>query len=339
MTAIVITTINDVSSVTEFDKIASDYNDVELYVIGDEKTPDLKVINGNYYSIESQQKLGFDVSQFPKSCYTRKNIGYALAYKDCHQYIINADDDNYPIGNDYIDNMLECFNSKPRYYLNSSNQYCNYLPFFCNSETNPHVWPRGIPPSASYGSNLDYSGRSLGDEIGVVAALWNESPDFDAIGHILYDYINFKFEENITIRNFQKNKFSPYNSQNTAFIRKLLPLQFLPPNVGRACDIWASYLSQHVMKQYGYSICFASPTVVQRRNVHSYNNDVVDEFECITKVDLFVSALNGVYSRRVTDESMIDMYHRCCEAVACIMPVHFMKNVDKWLRLIDSFNA
>ena len=76
---IVITSINKkTEAIKKYDKNGK-WN---LIVIGDKKTPNIKLNNGIYLSLKDQKKLNFKlISNLPINSYQRINIGYLLAIK------------------------------------------------------------------------------------------------------------------------------------------------------------------------------------------------------------------------------------------------------------------
>jgi hypothetical protein len=61
------------------------------------------------------------------------------------------------------------------------------------------------------------------------------------------------------------DNFAPYNSQNTAIARKLLPLNYLFRNLParRFDDILSSYVAQAVFKHHGYTQVYGQPLAKQ----------------------------------------------------------------------------
>ena len=92
---IVITTINKTTkAIKEYDK-KKDWN---LIVIGDKKTPKIKLNNGVYINLDEQKNLGFTCTRdIPINCYQRINIGYLYALKNGAEIIASIDDDNIPL--------------------------------------------------------------------------------------------------------------------------------------------------------------------------------------------------------------------------------------------------
>lgn len=304
----------------------------DLVVVGDKKTTGKKPKDCHYLSPEDQKKLGYQSSGLiPWNNYARKNIGYIFAYKELGaEYVISTDDDNIP--NQYWPMMvqyskktspLKCANS-----IETNEKFFNFLPFFTPLGAG-EIWPRGLPLQhvRTIPKTLPWDYKS---NVGVVAGLWDGSPDFDAIGHSIFDGTDWKFRQGCALYNNCKS-LSPYNTQNTLITRELLPFQYLSYGIGRANDIWTSYVSQFVMRQTGYSVVYTSPTVYQQRNEHSFNKDFEEEMLCYTKTEELVAALEKVEIK--TD--IVSYYLDLCEAMDSFIPGGngvFHAGVRYWLK-------
>jgi hypothetical protein len=297
----------------------------DFVVVGDKKTPPMSLSYGIYLSPEDQTKLPFKLSELlPWNCYERKNIGYLYAHKilgtDC---IISTDDDNYPIDN--WPSLVNNFRADCKNTLYAKKMpFANPLPFFSNQG---EVWARGIP--LSFIKSYSVLKGNVNSQIKVIAGLWDGSPDFDALGHIFYDHIDWKFKPNLALLK-ARHVFSPYNTQNTAFTCDIAKYQFLCPQIGRSCDIWASYLSQRVMQSDGQDVLFVTSTVEQKRNIHDYRQDIIDEKTTLLQSEEFVERLQSV--NRKNQESSDDYYMRLCEEVHELMPLDFIKWIECWLK-------
>src|SRR3989344_7934094 len=81
------------------------------------------------------------------------------------------------------------------------------------------------------------------NEIGVFQGISLGDPDIDAKTRIVYPKpmpLSKVYEKNYVL----KHIWSPYNSQNTMFSKKLFPLAFMWSTAGRSEDIYASYVWQ-----------------------------------------------------------------------------------------------
>ena len=320
--AIVITTIFENTAIEHFDKICQDRG-WKLIVIGDKKTPNLSV-NG-YYSVEQQKKEFrnsklFDLTPF--NSYIRKNLGYILAWRSGADYIFSLDDDNYPINEKSLDIMLSAFAEKTLYKNKITSKSGNFLKLF--NTTDRRIWPRGIP--FQYIDELKYDDCGMCNPF-VVASLWNGSPDFDVIGHVLHDDIDWNFKEDVSL--FSNQSMMPYNTQATVFVREVLPYQLMFPNVGRMCDILTGYISQYVMlnKFKTTGVKYIGPQIKQIRNEHDYYKDFRDEIYTLINADRIVSKLlESPVS--LTDGNEIFSY--AIEVLKDILPNGSKEYVEAW---------
>ena len=91
---IVTTTINNITPALERFDAMSDWH---LIVIGDKKTPDMKLRNGTFIPWQDQSKLGFECEKYiPWNVIQRRNLGYLLAVREGADLIATIDDDNIP---------------------------------------------------------------------------------------------------------------------------------------------------------------------------------------------------------------------------------------------------
>jgi hypothetical protein len=94
--------------------------------------------------------------------------------------------------------------------------------------------------------------------------------------------------------------WSPFNSQNTALARDVVPAYFLSPYIGRYDDIWAGYVVNRIAEHLGDAIAFGSPLVRQDRNPHNLWNDLDAERNGMIMTDDFCAALRSIPLRGTT---------------------------------------
>jgi hypothetical protein len=82
-----------------------------------------------------------------------------------------------------------------------------------------------------------------------------------------------------------------FNSQNTAFVRELAPCMFMLPGVGRYDDIFASLITQRVMREHGYHVFHGKPFTWQQRHEHDLIADLAAEFWGMGNVEKFADVL------------------------------------------------
>ena len=76
-------------------------NQAPFIVIGDRKSPPTYELPGaDYYGLERQHQTFPEFSQaLPIGHYSRKNLGYLLALRAGCEWLLETDDDNYPLDN------------------------------------------------------------------------------------------------------------------------------------------------------------------------------------------------------------------------------------------------
>jgi len=286
MRFVVMTTINDPQ---ESVKVISKISDVSLIVVGDKKTPiGWEFEKVEYLSVDSQQELNFALIQIlPFNHYSRKNLGYLQAMMRGATEIIDIDDDNIP------SNLV--FPSNDVFEQTEGNLgFINVYNLF----TKQKVWPRGLPLSliAKDYSNIFLSFKK--SKVGIWQGLVNNEPDVDAIYRLT---INDKFVfDNRNPVVLGLGTFSPFNSQNTLFVKELFPLLYLPISVSfRFTDILRSYVAQAIMQVYGWQLGFRDANVIQLRNDHDLLSDFISEIPMYERddiVDLVSSVVSSKYS-------------------------------------------
>ena len=174
---IVTTTINPVTEALEKFDAMSDWN---LVVIGDKKTPEIKLKNGEFISARHQKDLGFKcVEMIPWNVIQRRNIGYLVALKNGADIIASIDDDNIP--HDDWGTDLKIGNTVTRRTI-SDDLVCDSL--FEHSNVTPEkLWHRGFPVQLL--EERSNRTESIGSGyVDVQAGLWNGDPDIDAVCRI-----------------------------------------------------------------------------------------------------------------------------------------------------------
>jgi len=294
---IVTTTINPITKALEkFDL----FNDWNLIVIGDKKTPDIKLKNGEFISHKHQDTLGFKiVSHIPWNSIQRRNIGYLIALKRGADIIASIDDDNIPfdnwgqdisVGKDVTEKCI------------SDTLICDSL-YEHKDCTRQKIWHRGFPVQNLEERYLRKEFIKTGN-VAIEAGLWNGDPDVDAICRIAGGPFNLKFSN---LRFLIDNTcFSPFNTQNTFFSKEAAICMCLPYDIGRMDDIWASYMTQRIMREINKFVLFTGPTVFQDRNIHDLTKDLQNEMIGYRNTLHFINRLNKI---NVNGKSIIEMYN------------------------------
>ena len=145
-------------------------------------------------------------------------------------------------------------------------------------------------------------------KVGVWQGLADESPDVDAI-YRLTDNLPCIFDENEPIV-LDVGNVCPFNSQNTAIIKELFPLLYLPCFVTfRFCDILRGLIAQPIMWLYGYRLGFTKATVTQIRNEHDYYEDFISEIPMYQYSEkVFETTDKSISSSRSITDNLVNSY-------------------------------
>ena len=303
---VVVTTIN--APTPSIHKLTELPEPWKIVIVGDKKTKndDWKVFEGSnklvFLSVEAQEKLNYKTTKYiPYNSYTRKNIGYLYAIEHGAKEIYETDDDNIFTT---FDQLYNDFNfSKVSYAENNITNMINPYAYFGR----PTVWPRGFRLSDI---GYDWSNKfyiSTSEQITskplVYQGLANGDPDVDAIfrltrANALYP-IKLDFYDLYPLLYFPGN-YIPINSQNTRFLYDAFPALALPTTVAfRVCDIWRGFIMERFIWGYNGTVIFHSPSVYQKRNVHDYYIDFVDEEALYYGLEDILNGLNADIKKKI----------------------------------------
>ena len=268
MNAVVVTSINSpTKSVQEFASI----NNLQLYVVGDKKTPtNWKYPGVIYLSPADQEADQYEISnRLPFNHYSRKMIGYLHAINDGADFIIDTDDDNIPYENYSFPVFSGSFNT----IIDKNNDFVNIYELF----TEMKIWPRGLPLDLINKKTINTEKlKQQNSEIGIWQGLADNDPDVDAIYRLTSD-IPCNFEKRAPVV-LEEGIVCPFNTQNTKIRKELFPLLYLPSTVTfRYTDILRGLVAQPIMWLYNYKLGFSEATVFQERNPHNYFKDFLSE--------------------------------------------------------------
>lgn len=270
MKAIVTTTIYSVSEAVK--KFAT-FNDWNLYIVGDTKTPHQEYIdfekehtNVKYLSPEYQDTNYKEISDLIgwKSI-ERRNIGFLEALKDGAEIIASVDDDNIPLDHWGKDLLL----GKPTNVYYYSSDEIAFDPVGATNYT--ELWHRGFPIQELKNRQNKYKITRKTVIPDIQADFWNGDPDIDAVCRLEHKPMCFFDDKYFPMAT---NTFSPFNSQNTFFTREALKKYLVVPGVGRMDDIWPSYY----MESIGFQVIYNKASVFQDRNVQNLTKNMTMEY-------------------------------------------------------------
>ncbi|PIR89077.1 MAG: hypothetical protein COU07_03230 [Candidatus Harrisonbacteria bacterium CG10_big_fil_rev_8_21_14_0_10_40_38] len=265
------------------------HDNVFYVVIGDKKTPpeaekyckDLgnkHKVEIEFLGVEDQEKY---LKKFPElnkhlvyNSIQRRNIGILLAYEKGAEIIVTIDDDNFVVEKDFIGKNLIVGKEVSLDCLSSNTKWVNVCQFLKEKNDFP-FYHRGFPMEKRW-LNEKITKKKKTGKVVVNAGFWLEDPDIDAITRLTIpiDVKSYTRDKNFML---DHGTWSPFNSQNTALAREVIPAYFLSPYIGRYDDIWASYIVQRIAHHRKEYISYGLPMVIQKRNPHNYFKDFEKE--------------------------------------------------------------
>ncbi|MFP5275981.1 MAG: hypothetical protein ACLGPM_02610 [Acidobacteriota bacterium] len=318
--SIVTTTINVPSALRDY---AANFRffghkDVNFIVIGDRKshpaTRDFctnlnEIYPCTFLDIPAQERY---LERFPRlwkhlrfDSIQRRNIGLLFAYENGAEAIITIDDDNFVLGQDFV-TLHSCVGSAcelPTYA--STSGFFNVCSFLKEAD-DASFYHRGFPQAQRWNkTNTFVSTHKTARRVAINAGFWLDNPDIDALTRMERPRIVLGYKPEWP-GNFalQPGTWSPFNSQNTALMREVVPAYFLSPYVGRYDDIWPSYIINRIAQHVGDVISFGNPLVRQERNPHDLWKDLDAERDGMMMTDSLCAALRSIELSRRT-------YHEC----------------------------
>ena len=276
--------------------------ELEFFVIGDVQAPDdeirefLRTVEpARYYSADDQRKLGYESCELLAWRHPgRRSIGLLEAVKAGADVVIHADDDNTGIEPSYFSCFERLVGSVfTGLQVTSATGWVDAAWFL-----QPSVHHRGFPHQLWHPFEPPEVGSVKQARIGVAAGLWLGDPDIDAITRITNRPICMSASP-VADAGFVVDPkcYSPFNSQNTAFARELLPAMVMLTPYGRFDDIWCSYIAERVMREHGWAVHYGKPYVWQQRlggRDKRLMKDLADEVEGMTHTLRFIDTLNQI---------------------------------------------
>lgn len=310
-TAIITTTIYIPKLLEDYIKDAVDNKqDCFFVVIGDKKTPvEAKKYCEDLGRQYHQEMIFMDVADqvvylekypelaehLPYNSIQRRNIGLLYAFANGAENIITIDDDNYLADKDFI--RQHAVGEKEMTVVSSDKNWLNVCEYL-EEKYGRTFYHRGFPQEIRFQS--DEKKETLKKiKVVVNAGFWLDDPDIDALTRLYYlgkpvEVTRYLKENNFAL---EKGTWSPFNSQNTALAREVIPAYFLSPYIGRYDDIWAAYVVKKIADHLDHYISFGNPIVVQKRNPHNYWNDLAKESTGAMLTLKFVEILKNVNLR------------------------------------------
>ncbi len=295
------------------DSLLSRFEDVDVIITGDYKSP----LETKKFCQNLQKKFGINIefmdvndqnlymnkyselkNFIPFNCIQRRNIAILKAYEQGSEIIILMDDDNFISHKNYLKyhSFLGKFNDLE--VIKSNSGWFNICTFL-KDKYGRKFYPRGFPWKQRINEEVVFIKNIKKIKTVVNAGLWLGDPDIDAVTRLSLpiDVIGYNNRNNFAL---ELGTFSPFNSQNTAIHRDIVPAYFLCPNIARYDDIWASYVVGRIAQQLGHYISYGFPLVKHERNVHDLWIDAKNEIMGTKLTDLFCEWLRKITLKKTT---------------------------------------
>lgn len=305
--SLVTTTINVPVLLQDYakDLVEHGYKEVDIIVTGDNKTsPEARTlceqvqqkfgIETIYMDVQDQNKFMTNypaLNEFlPFNCIQRRNVAILNAYERGAEMIVTIDDDNFLAQKNYFKSHDIVGVESSIKTLASDNGWLNVCQWL-KDENNRKFYHRGysFEHRAQDGQIKETIAKG---RVVVNAGLWLGDPDLDAVTRIgtPINAVEYQRPDNFALA---KGTYSPFNSQNTALHRSIIPAYFLCSGIGRYDDIWASYIIKRIADHLGDLIAFGYPLVKQTRNAHILWNDLDQERLGMELTNQFCSVLQA----------------------------------------------
>lgn len=316
--ALITTTINIPENIADYARDIAEHGpvDTKIIVAGDEKTPlecdrflrdlvkehqvPIEYLNPRKQTEYLEEIGATEYGNFlPWNCIQRRNIAVLYAYKKGAEIIATIDDDNYFEGEGYFKQHGNLGSTEALTLLSSDNGWFNP----CDEHS---FYPRGFSfknRRSSISPDITESSKS-GRRV-VNGGLWVGDPDIDAVTRMAtnpdveeYTHLSLSFVSPKEV--LAPNTKCPFNSQNTALHRDVIPAYCLATGLGRYDDIIASYVVKRVADHLGDYISFGEPLVKQKRNKHNIWKDFEEERIGMQLTDQFVDWLYEIELTKTT---------------------------------------
>jgi hypothetical protein len=338
-TTIVTTTIYVPHALEKYAQNARFYGHerVNFIVVGDKKTPPetrafCEGITAQHYpceylDIEDQREY---LERYPElwrhlpfNSIQRRNVGLLKAWEGGADVVITIDDDNWMLNHDFV-RLHGVVGEQPELpAVESSSGWFNICSML-EEAGGAQFYHRGFPRGERWKEAEAFTCVApLRRRVAVNAGLWLDDPDIDAMTRLERPIVVRGMREGAPPRFvLHPGTWSPFNSQNTALLREVIPAYFLSPCIGRYDDIWPSYIVTRIAHHLGDVIAFGHPLLRQKRNEHDLWRDLDAERVGMLLSDEFCATLRSIPLRGAT-------YAECYRELTQKLPAAWQPG-EKW---------
>lgn len=373
--AIVITTINVPTIIDQYIANFQKYGHtgIGFIIVGDLKTPaEAKTYTNSrncqdfpciYLGASEQEQILRrmpELAEFtPYNTVQRRNIGYLYAAEQGAEAIIAMDDDNWPLDeydfageHGIVGSTLELeAESSSNGWYNSCSQLV--------SEPPRRFYHRGYPVSKRWLDENMSAGKCHG-KVMVNIGLWLDDPDVDTITRMEEPFTVTSVKQPSRRFTVAPSTLLPFNSQNTAFHRDILPLMYLITlpsgceplrgnNNFRYDDIWMSFFAKKVIDHCGGLVCIGPPHVRQERNPHDYMLDLRKELlpmemtnrlaELLPQIQLTETTYTGAYQELIEELRIKTAYGNLFDIEERRLIKDMLRGMRLWLEALETING
>ncbi len=329
-TTIVTTTINVPVMLAKYARNARDYGhrDVNFVVIGDRKTPTeardccddvtRNYLPCEYLDLAEQKSYLADMPELwdhlPVDSIQRRNVGLLKAWADGADVVITIDDDNFLSNQDFVGTHGLAGQRATLPLIESTSGWYNVCTGLAELSGAP-FYHRGYPMEQRWREREEFTTTAVREtRVAVNAGFWLDDPDIDAMTRIYRQPVVTGVLPGFPKRfGLEPGTWSPFNSQNTALARDVMPAYFMSPYVGRYDDIWPSYLVVRIAEHLRDVVAYGDPIVRQKRNAHNLWRDLDNERFGMMETTNLCEALRSI---RLTGTN----YHECFGQIATALP-------------------
>jgi glycosyltransferase involved in cell wall biosynthesis len=307
--SVVTTTINVPTLLEAYARDAVDHDRrvEQIVVVGDRKTPPeaerfcvrLEHDTGvrvNYLGVAEQEDYLARRPAFrdflPWNCIQRRNVGLLVAYDGEADIVVTIDDDNFIEHDDYLGRHAHLGDELELEAVEADSGWWNVCTMLEEARGIP-FYHRGHPLSQRWNEG-EWRTTAIRARAVVNAGLWLDDPDVDAVTRLCFPVCatgpSDRYRDRLALA---PGTWAPFNSQNTALLRELIPAYLLFPHIGRYDDIWASYVIRHIADARGDLVTYGAPLVRQERNPHDYFKDLDAERFGLEANDVFLDGLRS----------------------------------------------
>lgn len=293
---------------------------VDFIVVGDKKTPRdtrafcerlaAKYYPCHYLDVDDQcqylERYPALWRHLPFNSIQRRNIGLLKAWEGRADIIVTIDDDNWMLNDDFVGLHGIAGQTPELPAIESSSAWFNVCSML-EEANGTAFYHRGFPRGQRWKEAESFLCMApIRRRVAVNAGLWLDDPDIDAMTRLERPIMARGLRVDAPSRFvLQPGTWSPFNSQNTALLREVIPAYFLSPCIGRYDDIWPSYMVTRIAQHLGDVIAYGRPLMRQKRNDHDLWRDLDAERVGMVLTDDFCAALRSV---SLEGNSYLDCY-------------------------------